>query len=169
MPQTLSPPTAAFSDETQRNPESRFMIFDSYDWSLLSFFLFPCPWPVFLALYIFENAPNGFVSWVSVSIPIVRHLTTSGDWSNSYHPIELEGCSFLLAVALWFPTYVSMPVAFHLKDQLQTANWYFSCVHLKLSIKNSVIIREMRGTDTPKITVQKIALTLLHLILLLTL
>lgn len=122
---------------------------------------FRSAWPVFLALHIFENVANGFVSWVSVSIHIVRHLTTSGDWSNSYHPIELSVCSFSLAVALWFPTYVSVPVAFRLKDQLlcRHLSAVISCVLLKLSIINSVTIGEMKGTEAPTISIKKIALS----------
>lgn len=55
-----------------------------------------------------------FVFWVLVSIDIVRHLTSSGDWGNLYHPTQFSG-SFPLAVALWFTTYVYVPVAFLLK------------------------------------------------------
>lgn len=129
---------------------------------------FKSAWPVFPVLHIFENVANGFLSWVSMSLHIVRPLTTSGDWSNSYHPIELSGCSFPLAVVLRFPTYVSMPVAFRLKDQLlcRHLSAVISCVLLKLSIINSVTIGEMKGIEVPKTTIQKLALTLFYLILL---
>lgn len=56
------------------------------------------------------------VSWVSMSIHIVCHLPTSGDRSNSYHPTQFSDCSFPLAVALWFHSYVSMSAAFLLKS-----------------------------------------------------
>lgn len=154
-PQPHSPPTQGFSHETKR---VIFVTFDSYDWSLFPFFPSPVTFQKWLSCFSnVENTPNASLSWVSVSIHIVRHPAASGDWSNSYHPTQLSGCSLPLAVALWFPTYVSMPVAFLLKGQLQNVQTlkccYFMCF-LKALHQKKVTIWRMKGTDARKIHVQ---------------
>lgn len=92
----------------------------------------------FLRDSVFENVPNGFC----ILGPCVnRHLTSSGDWGNLYHPTQFS-VSFPLAVALWLTTYVYVPVAFLLKGQLQTVQTFFSFsfFFLLTFIRNNVTI-----------------------------
>lgn len=137
-----SPPTAVVSDETERNPERGILWFlipmidyCSHSFSFQSLFLSVL---FFLRDSVFENVPNGFC----ILGPCVnRHLTSSGDWGNLYHPTQFS-VSFPLAVALWLTTYVYVPVAFLLKGQLQTVQTFFSFsfFFLLTFIRNNVTI-----------------------------
>lgn len=128
-----------------RESPSHFSHFDSADWLPLPFFLSPvafqkCP------LWFFFLYPGASLRmpWVSVSIHIVRHLTTSGDWSNSYHPTQLSGRSFSPCCGFVAPHLrLHAGCFFFWKGRLKTVQTFKRCYFMCSPSQSNVTIWEM--------------------------
>lgn len=133
-----------FLDETERIPES----FQSF-WfrrliaaPILSLSSRISEVPA-LVFFLYPGASLR-MPWVSVSIHIVRHLTTSGDWSNSYHPTQLSGRSFSPCCGFVAPHLrLHAGCFFFWKGRLKTVQTSKRCYFMCSPSQSNVTIWEM--------------------------